>query len=498
MIMASRQELIDQILLLQGKAHTQSSRIEELEFELDWMKRQLFGTKAERFIPDDELQMALDLGVVSAPPTEQLKKKITYERKPPREKGVQGHGRGQMPTHLPIIEKIIEPDEDVSEMVRIGEEVSWYYDMEPASLHVVRTVRPKYARPEHDGVVTADLPALPIEKGNAGPGLITRVLVDKFVYHLPLFRQRKRFKSEYDVHFSDSWLNDIVKGGIFLLEPLHREYVGLLLKADYLCADETPIPVLCKDKRGKTHRGYFWVYYDPLQKIVIFDYRKSRSRAGPSDFLRDYQGSILQVDGYDGYNEIISRKALTRAACMDHVRRKFDRAKGNDCSRAVYALSVMREWYKVESDAKAEGISLEERFERRTAHTVPSMREFHKWLNDQLPLVFPKSGIGMAIQYALNQWPYFEAFMTDPRVEISNIATENAIRPVALGRKNYMFMGSHEAAQRAAIVYSLVGTAKAHGVDPFGHIKELLTKLPSAMMSEIPNLMLPQCQPPAE
>jgi transposase len=498
LVVASRQQLIDAILSLQERLQKQSSHVEQLEFQLEWFKRQMFGAKSERFIDDDEQQLMLDLGIEPTSPPPRQTENITYDRrKPAKSEKKTGHGRGPMPTHLPIEDKIIEPDEDVSGMVRIGEEVSWYYEMEPASLRVVRITRPKYARAGGEGMLTGELPSLPIDKGNAGPGLITHIVIDKFVYHMPLDRQRKKFHSEYAVEFAESWLCDQVRAAAGLIKPVYDAYVNNLLRCRYVCADETPIPVLIKNKRGKTHRGYFWVYYDPLSKITIFDYRDSRARAGPSEFLRDFSGT-LQVDGYEGYNEIILRNGIQRAACMDHVRRRFEKALAYDQQRARHALDIMHKWYEVEDEARTEGLTLAQRFERRQAQTVPSMRAFKDWLNEQLGEVLPKSPIGAAICYALNQWPFFEPFMSDERIELSNIQVENKIRPVAIGRKNYLFKGSHEAAKRAARIYSLVATARNHNVDPFVYIRELLTHLPDAMMTEIAQFLLPNWQAPSK
>jgi hypothetical protein len=252
--------------------------------------------------------------------------------------------------------------------------------------------------------------------------------------------------------------------------------------------------VLIKDKKGKTHRGYFWVYHDPLRKIVIFDYRKSRSAKGPEEFLKDFKG-ILQVDGYDGYNPIAQRNDLQRAACMDHVRRRFEKALEYDYARASYAMQQMGAWYEVERGAKNQGLTLDARFALRVEKTVPSMKAFGNWLAVQQQQALPKSPIGTAVSYALNQWAFFEPFITDPRVELSNILIENAIRPVAIGRNNYKFCGSHEAAQNAAMVYSLVSIAKLHDLDPFIYINELLTLLPSSTNQQIEQFLLPAWKP---
>lgn len=496
LIIAPRQELIDTVLSQAELNATLQSEVQELKFQLDWFKRQVFGAKSEKFMQPDDLQEALELGVVEneANTSETPAKVITYEKKP-KETPKPAHGRGNMPTHLPIKDVTIEPDGDLTGMVRIGEEVSWYYEMDkPSALHVVRLTRPKYVLPKQDGVLIGKLPALPVEKGNAGPGLITQILIDKYVYHLPLDRQRKKFKNEYNADFSESWLCDNVKNGTFWLESVFNYYARTILSSDYLQADETPIPVLTKDKKGKTHRGYFWVYHDPVRKIVIFDYRKSRSREGPNEFLQTFKGT-LQVDGYEGYGEVITTNSLKRAACMDHVRRRFEKALGYDKERAQYALDTMREWYMLEREAGETGLSFDERLTMRKEKIASSMETFKSWMLEQVSLVLPKSPMGIALSYALNQWSFFEPYLNDGRIQLSNILIENAIRPVALGRKNFMFAGSHDAAQRAAIIYSLVSIAKMHGYDPFVYIKELLTELPKAKTCDIGKLLIPDWKP---
>jgi transposase len=499
MIVASRQELIDVVKSQYAIVEQLNNKITELSMQLDWLKRQVFGTKSERFVPSDDQQVALDLGIVKKEELDNSAqtKTVSYDRtsKKKPEEPLKGHGRGKMPTHLQIEKKLIQPEGDLTGKICIGEEVTWYYEMSaPSSLHVVLITRPKYAFPDKSGVVIGSLPALPVDKGNAGPGLITQILIDKFVYHLPLYRQIAKYKSDYNVDFSESWFCDNAKNGIFWLEAAYHEYARKILTTDYLQADETPIPVLIKDNKGKTHRGYFWVYRDPLNKIVIFDYRQSRSRAGPSDFLKDFKGT-LQIDGYEGYDEIITKNALKRAACMDHVRRRYEKALEYDPVRAAHALDTMGEWYTLERDARENELPAQDKLSMRKEKIRPSMEQFKTWMLEQLQKVLPKSPIGIAITYALNQWSYFEPFLNDPRVDLSNILIENAIRPVALGRKNFMFAGSHDAAQRTAVTYSIIATAKLHGIDPFVYIKELLTKLPAATSNEIETFLLPQWKP---
>lgn len=366
------------------------------------------------------LQTALELGVVKNDvPAESTT--ITYDRKATAsaKEPVKGHGRGTMPTHLPIKNITIEPQQDVTGMVCIGQETSWYYEMsKPSSLHIVLISRPKYALPQKQGVIIGELPALPVEKGNAGPGFLAHLTNEKYLYHMPLDRQRKKFKCEYNVDLSASWLSDCIGNVVFWLDPVCRKYQEQLLKSTNLQADETPIAVLTRDEKGKTHKGYLWVYHDPIQRIVLFDYRESRSHKGPSEFLKDFRGT-LQVDGYKGYADIISKNGLVHAGCMDHVRRRFDKVLSFDKSRATYALEAMRAWYMVEREAKEQNLSFDERLALRKEKVAPAMAAFKTWMQLQLALVLPKSPIGVALQYALNQWEFFSPYLTDGRIELS-------------------------------------------------------------------------------
>jgi len=202
LVVASRQELIDQIQSMTAQIELFQNTISEMNFQIDWFKRQIFGAKSERFIPADDLQSALELDIVNKDEIDAITESttITYKRdsKPSKAEPKSGHGRGPMPTHLPIKDVIIEPEGDLNGMVKLEDEVSWYFEMEqPGSLHVVRIIRPKYVRPKEDGVYIGNMPLLPVEKGNAGPGLMAQIIIDKYVYHLPLDRQRKKFKNEY-------------------------------------------------------------------------------------------------------------------------------------------------------------------------------------------------------------------------------------------------------------------------------------------------------------
>jgi len=256
--------------------------------------------------------------------------------------------------------------------------------------------------------------------------------------------------------------------------------------ATYILADETHIRVLLKQKTGKAHKGFYWVYYDPIRKIVLFDYYHGRGRGGPSEFLKVYKNGIIQIDGYAGYNEVIKANNLTRAACMAHVRRKFDEALKSNKNDASYALDIIGQWFEVERTAKEQNLSYEERLALRKGKSLPeSFENFKKWMLEYTVNALPLNPVRKACEYALGQWDYFDAYLTDGRVELSNNKVENAIRPVALGRKNFMFKGSEDAAQRGAVIYSIIATAKLHGLDPREYIKYLLEKLPGEEAANI-------------
>ena len=498
LIVAPRQELIDIITEQTSQNDKLTNTITELSMQLEWLKRQIFGAKSERFVEPDDLQTALELGIVdnnSGRTAETTS--VTYNRtnNAPAKEEIKGHGRGAMPSHLPIKKTTIEPLENTTGMVKIGEEVSWYYEMDkPSSLHIVMIIRPKYALPKKNGVVIGELPPLPVEKGNAGPGFLAHLTAEKYLYHMPLDRQRKKFKHEYDVEFSPSWLSDCIGKTVFWFESMYDKYLEILLKSTYLQADETPLQVLTRDGNGKTHKGYLWVYHDPIQHLVLFDYRESRSHKGPSEFLKNFHGT-LQVDGYDGYADIITKNGLLRAACMDHVRRRFEKAIPFDKNRAAFALEAMKEWYMVEREAKERNLSFDERLALRKEKVAAAMEAFKTWMLQQHTEVLPKSPIGTALQYALNQWECFTPYLTDGRVELSNILIENAIRPVTLGRKNFLFAGSHNAARWPAVIYSLAAVAKSHGINPFDYFKELLTELPKITMADIGRFVIPAWKP---
>lgn len=462
-----------------------------LRHELDQLKRLIYGSRHERFVPETPPeQLALGLKAeAKSPATLPVSpvQTIEYTRTTKASSEKVPTGRMKLPADLPREQVVLEPAEDVSGLRKIGEEITEELERIPGKLFVRQYVRPKYARPQGEGVVIADLPARPIDKGIAGPGLLAQIVIDKYTDHLPVHRQIQRFERE-GIKLSSSTLTDWISGTCTLLEPLYDELKRLVLSTDYLQADETPIKVLDKDKKGTTHRGYHWVYHAPLKRMVLFDYREGRGREGPHECLRDFKGH-LQTDGYAVYEDFGRKSNVTLLHCMAHARRKFDEAKDNDLSRASYALTEIQKLYALERIAKNDELSSEQRLALRQEQSVRILDDLKSWMLENYKAVLPKSTIGQALHYSLERWDKLTLYTTNGKLEIDNNLVENSIRPVAIGRKNYLFAGSHNGARRAAMLYSFLGTCKINDVNPFEWLRDVLSLIPTFPVNRLSELL---------
>jgi len=259
-------------------------------------------------------------------------------------------------------------------------------------------------------------------------------------------------------------------------------------KSGYLHADETPIKAIDKDKKGETHRGFYWVYQDSINKIVFFDYQEGRGREGPMQILENFKG-YLQTDGYAAYDVFDKRPNITLIHCMAHARRMFNEALDNDYERASYALGEIQKLYTIERISKEADLNFEELKVVRNKKADPILKGMWLWMQQQYLHVLPKSAIGKALAYSIERWYKLSIYTTDGRLNIDNNPVENSIRPVALGRKNYLFAGSHEAAKRSGMLYSLLGTCKMHGVEPYSWLKDVLHKIADHPVNRVQELL---------
>jgi transposase len=374
-------------------------------------------------------------------------------------------------------------------MVCIGTEVTEELEYKPASYFIKRYIRYKYAPKSKEGkILIGSLPARVIEKGIAGPGLLASILVDKYTDHLPLHRQLQRFKRE-NIPIAASTLEGWTRQGLKILDILYEHLLQQTRAKGYLQADESPIKVQDKDKKGSCHQGYYWVYHCPLDGTVLFDYQPGRGSGAAAHVLEGFKG-YLQTDGYGVYDKIGMRKEVTHVGCWAHARREFHNALVNDKQRASIALGFIQSLYKIEADAREAKLSAAQRKELRLQKSLPQINAFGKWLADELKSgsVLPKSAIGKAINYACERWDRLNAYLYDGSVEIDNNLVENAIRPLALGRKNYLFAGSHDAAKRAACIYSFFAMCRKEEVNPFEWLRHVFTNILDTKMPHLHRL----------
>jgi transposase len=469
--------------------------VSALHQQLLQLQKMIFGTKQERFVPADinPSQLSLDIqadqtascSVVETSRITYTRTNVSVEQKP-----LVHPGRMKLPEHLRREEIIIEPTEDINTCKKMGEEISEVLEWEPGELFVKKYVRPKYAKPDGDGVVIGKLPSRPLEKAMAGPGLLSQIVIDKYVDHLPLHRQMQRFERT-GVKLPYSTLTDWVGSTCKLIEPLYEALKKEVLRSTYLHADETPIKVLDKDKKGQTHRGYYWVYQNSIRKIVLFDYQQGRGREGPMMMLEGFRG-YLQTDGYNAYEIFDGRSGVTLMHCMAHARRMFTQALDNDEARASHALGQIGHLYTIERICKEQQLNNAETGEVRRQKSVPILKALGKWMKEQYVQVTPKSPIGKALAYSIERWERLSLYAENGMLNIDNNPVENSIRPVAVGRKNYLFAGSHEAAQRSAMLYSLLGTCKMYGIEPYQWLKTVLEQIADHPINRIEEL-LPHC-----
>lgn len=458
-----------------------------LQQQLAQLQRMIFGSRSERFAPlADPLQTALDLNLQPTAEVNQTKQEITYTRttttKKPNHKG-----RTPLPTHLARVVITLEPQENTEGLKVIGKEITEELDYTPGKFFVNRYERTKYARVDGSGILAASLPSRPIEKGIAGPGLLTQILIDKYADHLPLHRQLQRFKRE-DIHIAPSTITDWVKYSCNLIAPLYEVLKQKIVESPYLMADESPIKVLDKDKAGTTHQGYYWVYRSPIENLVLFDYRTGRGRDGPIAMLENFKGH-LQTDGYGVYDIFDKQQDITLMHCMAHARRYFEQAMDNDKARAEYVLAQIQLLYKTERTARENNFDHAQRLELRQQESIDVLNNLGEWLKDNITQTLPKSSIGKAIAYSLARWDKLCIYAHHGHLEIDNNPVENAIRPMVIGRKNYLFAGSHDAAQRAAIIYSLLGCCKMNDINPYTWLKDTLIKIPDYKANRLAELL---------
>lgn len=470
-----------------------SEKLLEKQHFIEQLRRMRYGVTSERFIvPDGQvvLPFVVDTERVGAAVGKALKSVVAEHTRAAKK---HHPGRQPLPEHLPVEEILLEPDEDVTGLKCIGVEIIDELVYQPGRFYIRRYKRLKYVKPEDENldqkVIIASKPVRPIDKCEASAELLATITIDKHVYHLPVYRQLERFKAlDVEIHRStaDNWQR--LTG--LLLRPLYAALESLVLQSSYLQVDETGLKVQDRDKKGSTHRGMIWAYHAPVDKLMYFDYQRGRGKVNCKQMLEQFSG-YLQTDGYAAYNVHKARADITPLACWAHVRRKFFDAQSNDQERSEIALKLIRKLYDIERHARDEQLTAEQRKTLRLDQSLPIVNAIGQWLASEIEHTTPRSPIGGAIRYAVSLWKELEDYLIDGNLEIDNNLVENAIRPIALGRKNYLFAGSHDAAVNIAMYRSFFATCRLNGIDPHRWLLHVLNAIRITPTNEY-HTLLPQ------
>lgn len=471
-------------------------QLQSLQLQLAELKRILFGSKGEKFVaspsdlatqpdlfPNDKLG---HLEVVNTTVVKRYEKQQTKLH-------VKHPGRNQLPEGLrrQVIELL--PEEDVTGLQPVGTEVTEQLEYQPGELFVKRYERPEYIKPLTDGLtasrIIAPAPHLPLPKAIAGSSLLTHLLVSKFIDHLPIYRQLEIFKRQ-QVTISHSTVSGWIKEAMGLIAPVYDLHCKLVLQTNYLSVDETTIKVQDKTKKQTTHRGFYWVYYDTQRKLALFDYQPGRGALYPQAMLHGFKG-YLQSDGYEVYQSFDKVASITTLNCWAHARRYFFEAQEYDNYYTTMVLGQIQSLYRIEAYCADNNFTTAQITLYRQQYAVPILDNMYDNLQVFLTKTLPKSPLGKAINYTLKRWKQLCAYTTDGILKIDNNLVENAIRPVALGRRNYLFAGSHERAQDAAMLYSLFATCRLHDVHPEKWLTNLLENIRCTKKEQL-HLLLPQ------
>jgi transposase len=462
---------------------------EWLRKKIDAMARRYFGKKSEQ-LNEGQLEFLMDQlaasekSVAEEEPEESAKQNRPRPRKP---------RKPRIPDHLPVVEETLEPEEvieDPDAYRKIGQEVSEQFDYDPGRLYRRRVIRPIYVKRNDPDAApfNTELPPKLLERGILAPGLLAHVLVSKYADHLPLDRQAKIFMQRYGVDLSRQTLCRGVELCADWLKPIVREIIRNQIRDGYLQIDETPIKYLTPGK-GKTSQGYFWTVHAP-GKDTVYHWKPGRGHQHLLKLLPKEFAGIVQCDAFSAYATMVKkRRNVELAGCWAHVRRKFYEAfeQKESPEENGWILKQIGELYRIEKQLRESRAGPDERQAVRLRQSRPILERLHSRLKQLLEerSHLPQSLTGRAVKYALGQWELLTKYVEDGRVEIDNNLVENKIRPTALGKKNWLFIGAEGAGWRSAVIFTLIACCKTHGVEPYEYLKDVLTRLPGMTNQQV-------------
>ena len=469
-----------------------NNRIKELTAQVAYLNRQLFGRKAEKlpiYDPNYPDMFADHFSQLKQQADEKRDEAVSVVEKSTKEDRKQKKHNRIMMENLPVLEReVIEPEGiNLSIYRKIGEEVTRIVKHQPGKLYIKEIVRPKYGLkdngmllPKGQGVLIAPMPLLPIYKGIADATLLTEILLQKYEYHMPFYRQIKQFAHLGMKGLKENTMDGWFKKTMELLKPLYLALKEEVMKAGYCQADETTTPVIDKE-RHKAAKEYLWMVRAVMERLVFFHYDKGSRAGAVMESLAnkyDFKG-YLQCDGFAGYETAFKANAdVCLVNCMVHIRRHFEQALDENKEPAQHALTEIQHLYKIEHLCDDANLSADERKAKRNELARPIMEAMKAWLETEGVKYSESSQIGKAITYAYTRWDNMMHYLDDGRLLIDNNLAENEIRPITLGRKNYLFCGNHEAAGNMCIVNSLLATCRNHDVNPRPYLNDIIAKMP--------------------
>ena len=500
---ATIQSLVDTIkkqdedILHQSENHKKEvdslhARIKELTAQVAWLNRRLFGRKSEKLPIIDPNYPDLFAGMLpeNAQQIAEAHDKAVEKIVKTKEERRQEKKNRIMMEDLPVLEQVfLTPDNLDKELYRkIGQEVTRIVEHKPGQLYIKEIIREKWGLKDNtktapkgmSGVLIAPMPLLPIYKGIAGASLLAEILQQKYEYHMPYYRQIKQYSHLGMKGLTESTVDGWFKQTMELLKPLYEVLKSEVMKADYVQADETTTPVINKETH-KAAKEYLWMVRAVMERLVLFHYdRGSRAGAVIESLANRYNfKGYLQCDGFAGYETAFKTNPDVQLVnCMVHIRRHFEQALDENRQTAEHALKEIQHLYKIEHTCNDANLSFEERKAKRQELSKPIMEAMKLWMETEGVKYSQSSQIGKAITYAYTRWDNMMRYLEDGRLLLDNNLAENEIRPITLGRKNYLFCGNHEAAQNMAVVCSLLATCRNHDVNPRDYLNDVISQMP--------------------
>jgi len=468
----------------------------KLQLHLQKLVQLMYSGKSERFVANPA-QLTLDIITETAASATELSKakKIEYIKTVASKKRELPQLQSYL-QYLPHEYHTIEPEHIPAGAQKIGEDRHESIEYVAGRTFLKVTITPKYKLVveddgDHTQIIAAPAPERPLVKCLAGASLLAQMLVDKFCDHLPLHRQHKRFERN-GITIPYNTFVDWSGKAIDLLSTLGPALLKEIIQSSYIHVDETGLKVLLgkqSDKIKKIHDGYLWCYNNSIRKLVYFDYQQGRGQKHTIGILKDFRG-IIQTDGWHVYQGVAAKQNdITQICCLAHARRKFFESKASDKELAQYALTKFHDLYEIERNCKEQRFSYEQIKNIRQQKAVPILNELHEWMVAQYKILLPSSPVRMAIAYSLERWERLCHYTKDGMLNPDNNPVERSIRPVAVGRRNYLFAGSHKGAERLAMIYSLMGTCKINDVNPYEWLNDVLNKINGWPINKIHELL---------